>query len=570
MEFLSGFSYLCNMEKQTIYEFEVKKYLTKVFKDSCEFISPEKPVDSSSGDYLAYISSQYKRQYTTKWELDQTSSDEDTFKANYGNPFSTVQMKKLSLFVKKTDNKLTLIYFFSTRIREVEKKFFKIQKFAYFVTYNYKTQDTYCGSLANYHKKRKCVKQIKRNFFADEPFNRFARLFINLFADFYTNSKNQKSGSEIINEAFDTFKTNIPGYSHHHPSDLDKYVYYRYLTRKGIKYPNNWFVFNKMFPLAQKNELSKNDFKLVDIFMKRNQLKGDRIRKILHQVKQFPNVNSFKFATGLFGFDFIIQKPDEDIVKIFEGSDIDGYYYSEWVFPKFSKKELNNIYGVYKHIFDVQRLDFNTFLDHLRFYNKVKVYEPIQWKSNDLKTFHEEHLDWSDKVEFYTNNKIQRVYDETIIKMFENPIQTETGIYQPKVLLKSAEYNEESNYQNHCVKTYSKTCSALIVSVRKDNERATLEFRINKTDDGNLNLKRVQTRGRFNADLDEKWDPVLKKIDDITNQINKFKMFKTNEIDVFLINNQTKRIRSKVTNLGYLDWSENIHGNNIFNDEPNF
>jgi hypothetical protein len=567
MEFLSGFSYLCIMEKQTIYEFEVKKYLTKVFKDSCQVRSNEHSILDDQRppiDHLEYVYNSYAQ----RWEIDETSLTEDTFQKNYGNPISTVQMKKLSLFVKKTDNKLTLIYFFSTRIREVGKKYFKIQKNAYFVTYNYKTHDTYCGSLVNYHKKRKCVKTIKRNFFADEPFNRFGRLFINFFADFYTNNKDQKGPSEVINEAFNVFRSNIPNNTPDQPLDLDKLVYFNYLQRKGIKYPNNWFVFNKMFPLAQKKELSNNDFKLVDIFMKRNQLKGDRIRKILHQIKEYPNINSFKFATGLFGYDFIIQKPDQDIIKIFEASDIDDYY-SHWAFPKFSKKELNNIYGVYKHLFDVQRIDFNTFLDHLRFYTKVNVYEPIQWKSNDLKTFHEEHLDWSDKVEFYTNNKIQRIYDDIVVKMFENPIQTETGIYQPKVLLKSSEYNEESSYQNHCVKTYSKTCSSFIVSVRKDNERATLEFKINKTDDGHLTLKRVQTRGRFNANLDEKWNEVLDTIDGVVNQINKFKLFKTNEIDVFLSNNQIKRVKSKVVNLGYLDWAENINGRSIIN-EPDF
>ncbi len=561
------------MEKETIFEFEVKKYLTKVVKDNCSW--PEtgsiniKDAHDPFAD-LQYIPKNGRNIYGVRWELDYADTTEEVFKKNYGNPFAAVQMKKLSLFVKKSDDKLTLIYFFSTRNRDTNVKYFKILKYAYFVTYNYKTHDVYCGSLTNYHKKRKCVKSIKRNYFADEPFNRFRVLFLHYYADFYTDQKNPKSGSEILAEAYDIFKSNIPGYTTDQPIDLDKLTYFNYLKRKGIKYPNNWFIFSKMFPLAKKKELESSDYKLVDIFMKRNKLKGDRIRKILHKVKGFPNTHSFNFATTLFGYDFVIQKPDEDVTRLFEFPDENGFYFDGWDLPNFSKKEKTNIYGVFKLLFDSKVLDFNTFMDHIRYYNKLNKYEPVQWKSNDLKSFNEEHLDWSDKVEFYSNNKIVRIFDDIVVNVFEQPIEDESGLYQPKVLIKSSDYNEESSFQNHCVKTYSKSCMSLIVSVRKGGERGTLEFRIQKTEEKHLTLNRVQTRGRFNQNLPDYWDNVLKVIDERAKQINRSKLFKTNELDVFLSNGQTKRLKPKVTYLGYLDWDENINDNNHIEHELNF
>lgn len=561
------------MEKETIFEFEVKKYLTKVVKDNCSW--PEagsiniKDAHDPFAD-LQYIPKNGRNIYGVRWELDYADTTEEVFKKNYGNLFAAVQMKKLSLFVKKSDDKLTLIYFFSTRNRDTNVKYFKILKYAYFVTYNYKTHDVYCGSLTNYHKKRKCVKSIKRNYFADEPFNRFRVLFLHYYADFYTDQKNPKSGSDILVEAYDIFKSNIPGYTTDQPIDLDKLTYFNYLKRKGIKYPNNWFIFSKMFPLAKKKELESSDYKLVDIFMKRNKLKGDRIRKILHKVKGYPNTNSFNFATNLFGYDFVIQKPDEDVTRLFEFPDENGFYFDNWVFPNFSKKEKTNIYGVFKILFDSKVLDFNTFMDHIRYYNKLNKYEPVQWKSNDLKSFNEEHLDWSDKVEFYSNNKIVRIFDDIVVNVFEQPIEDESGLYQPKVLIKSSDYNDESSFQNHCVKTYSKSCMSLIVSVRKGGERGTLEFRIQKTEEKHLTLNRVQTRGRFNQNLPDYWDNVLKVIDERAKQINRSKLFKTNELDVFLSNGQTKRLKPKVTYLGYLDWDENINDNNHIVHELNF
>jgi len=561
------------MERQTIFEFEVKKHLTTFYKDNCHVDTSVLPMENVfSPDDIASYKRSIGYRSDIKWPIDYVSNLEEDFEKNYGNPLTNVTSKKLSLFVKKTQDKLTLIYFLVKRHRQVNKPYFKVSKIANFVTYNFVTHDVYAGTLTDYHKKRKCHKTIKRNYFFVEPFKCFNNLFVHFAHEFIL--PDQKSASEILINALNIFKDNIPGYDYSmHPLDLDTICYLNYLNRRGIKYPNNWFVFRKMFPLATKKELKQNDSKLVNIFMKRNDLKGDRIRKILHQVTQFPNMNAFKFATSLFGYDFIIQRPDNEIVDLFsENENHNGFYFDGWRFPEiFTKKEKNKIYKIFREVLYPNKLDFNTFMDHIRFYNKIKKYEPILWKSETLESFHREHLEWADKVEYYSQSKCLRIYDDQIIKLIENPIETNEGTFQPKVLLKSAEYIEESGHQNHCVKTYSKTCNALIVSIRNGSDRGTLEFRISPTEEGHYLLKRVQTRGKYNHNLPETWNPVLDTIDKITSEINNKKLFKTNEMDIFLFNNQTKRLRSKLTNLGYLDWDEKLDTQTLpINGEPMF
>jgi hypothetical protein len=551
------------MERQNIFEFEVKKHLTKVYKDNCSFNPSTTSIEDGMpiSDFFAYVN--FGGNFCKlKWELDHVSNKEDDFEKNYGNKLTEVSSKKLSIFVKKTEEKLTLIYFLINRHRQVDKPYFKIGKVANFVTYNFATHDVYSGTLTNYHKKRKCVKTIKRNYFFCEPFKSFTNLFLHYAHDFIL--PDNKSASEIIAQALNTFKENIPGYNYSmHPIDLDTMCYLNYLKRRGIKYPNNWFIFRKMFPLATKKELKQNDSKLINIFMKRNELKGDRIRKILHQVKSYPNINVFKLATNLFGNDFIIQRPDDEIIDLFNVMDHnDGYYFNiDHLTNNFTKKEKSKIYKVFRNVFCDNQIHFNTFFDHINFYNKIKKYEPIVWKSEDTTSFNQEHLEWSEKVELYSQNKCVRIYDDEIIRLLETPIENENGIFQPKVLIRSGDYIEESSHQQHCVKTYSKTCNALIVSIRKETERGTLEFRINSTEEGYYTLKRVQTRGKYNNSLPESWNSALDKIDIITNQINRKKLFKTNEMDLCFFNNQTKRLKPTLTNLGnysYLDWDEKI------------
>jgi len=117
-------------------------------------------------------------------------------------------------------------------------------------------------------------------------------------------------------------------------------------------------------------------------------------------------------------------------------------------------------------------------------------------------------------------------------------ILTKDGPYFPEVLLTSKRYNNESFFQNNCVKTYIKRVNSLLISVRRGEgdteERASIEYDIipmvwpNKFE---FNLNRVQTLGKFNQRLDSSWDDVLGKLDDRIEYIVREKLFDTLQID---------------------------------------
>ena len=84
--------------------------------------------------------------------------------------------------------------------------------------------------------------------------------------------------------------------------------------------------------------------------------------------------------------------------------------------------------------------------------------------------------------------------------------------YYPNVLFTSEEYNEESQTQKNCVRTYIEFPNNIIISLRVGNKeskiRATLEYRfIGDT------VKRVQSMGSKNSQLSTMWEIPLEILD---------------------------------------------------------
>jgi hypothetical protein len=81
------------------------------------------------------------------------------------------------------------------------------------------------------------------------------------------------------------------------------------------------------------------------------------------------------------------------------------------------------------------------------------------------------------------------------------------------------------------VKTYIGKPTSFIISLRKGfyGDRATIEYYLSKTDD-KIEVKRVQSLGRFNNKLDEEWNDILFKLDDIVVSSVKDKRFETVKI----------------------------------------
>jgi hypothetical protein len=132
-------------------------------------------------------------------------------------------------------------------------------------------------------------------------------------------------------------------------------------------------------------------------------------------------------------------------------------------------------------------------------------------------------------------------------------IQNKIGEYVPVLLTNSSQYNDESSTQSNCVKTYIGKPSSFIISLRKGlyGERATIEYQLFKTGD-KVEVKRIQSLGRFNYKLEEEWNDVLFKLDEIVVSSVKDKRFETVQI--------TKECKNGIILNSDSDWD---HGNKL-------
>jgi hypothetical protein len=229
-----------------------------------------------------------------------------------------------------------------------------------------------------------------------------------------------------------------------------------------------------------------------------------------------------------------------------------------------SNEELKRVFKLFKQVVVNQILDSYTFYDHIRLYTELKSFgeTDLKWMSSDdsQSKFREEHLDWSDKLEHYRNGTYTRIYPEYSYELIQTPITVDSNVYYPVLLDDSQNYNKESAQQSNCVKTYIGKCSSIIVSIRKgdidSDERATIEYLITKHS-GNLNIERVQSLGRFNNKLEEEWNDILFKLDEVMLYYVKDERFDTVQIKKKCKNGVELNSTSDWNANGRLFWTQN-------------
>ena len=497
---------------------------------------------------------------------------EEKYLEHYNNPLSTISITRRIMCITKEDDKISFKMFWYHRRRRLQSKWFKTNTNCKFITFNFKTNALYIGSLENYHLKRKCKKRISRSLFNCDPINKM-RMWIR---DSYTSEEKKLIDvTTILNQVVTLFVNSIPG-TEKYPELLPEQKFYkRYLDYQGIKYPNNWFELMEVYPQPKKKDLVKCNYKYIDALMKVHNLKGDKIKRILHNVDTFKHSLNYHKTCEIFGEKFILNQPDE-VVSIF---------LSVWdvsTLPKIltdiklSKSEKLKFFEIYK-LYYKKKIDYHTICDHIRFYCFLKNIEPIKWESKTHDEFTQEHFMWSEKYGHYTNGKFTRIYNPNFIKFINEVIITKYGLYFPEILLTSERYNEESLFQSNCVKTYIKRADSLLISLRRGigdtEERASIEYRIipMNWDNGiEFNLERVQTLGKYNQNLDSSWEDALVKLDERISIMVYEKIFDTLQIEgeiggekVFSNYSVTERERKRYGDViemitdTYLKWENN-------------
>jgi hypothetical protein len=503
--------------KEEIFKVNYEAYTTVVFHDTVPITFPhsdnkfffESEYENDIWETLVYTNDKINSSKKSDVYLENfVSNVEEDFVLHYGNPLARVLKSYLMIVVERDGYKVSMKVFSGFRERRVGNKWFKVVRNVDYITVNTKNGDVYSGFLHNYQNKKKVRKKLNKNYFLNEPVSNIGYVIRDKIWSYSHNS------IQVAVDASSKFIDEIDGRGPINFFSLDKRLFKFYLDKKGIKYPNNFFLYSsKLVGPTFRKILKKNDNRLVDAFMIHNGLTGKKLKKCLHSCKEI-NLDLYLISRKLFGDDWINQ--DDDFILQTLNSDFkikDRDIPAEFV-NVIGKDELRRVFNLFKKVYFEEMLDTYTFIDHIEIYTQLKMYgeTDLRWMSNDVDIFRNEHLDWSDKLTFYKNGHYERIYPVYSYEYLEQPLEE----YYPVLLDDSTSYNQESSIQSNCVKTYIGKSSNIILSLRKGSryseERATIEYQLYREDD-KVKCRRVQSLGKYNGKLSDEWIHWLLKLD---------------------------------------------------------
>jgi hypothetical protein len=545
--------------REEIYKISFKRYNTIKFKDHSNIDG-----DNIFGEMFKSNEPSTKKPHLI-FSMESSNTTEECFVKNFANQLYSVSVEYVMVVVEKDGDKVSIKMFQGYKYRREGKPWFKISKNVDYISVNTKTGDVYNGYLRNYQNKYKCSKMIRRNTFYFQPLNSLKSQIKNALSKYSENSFNETT------QAFTEFMFNVDQKVNFENLTFSDRLFRFYLNKRGIKYPNNFNVYTKVLLGPEiKKLIKKKNNRLVDGVMEKYGFSGKKLKKALHECTNL-NINLYQSAKKLFGDDWINQ--DGNIILDLLNSS------NEFSFPNqflelVKIEELRKVYSLFKETYIYNNLDTYTFIDHIRMYTELKMYgeHDLKWTSfNDKNEFRKEHLDWTDKLQHYKNGIYTRTYPEYMYEVISKPIDT----YFPVLLNSTSNYNEESNFQSNCVKGYIGKASSIIISLRTGEfltERATLEYVLTKKS-GKINVDRVQSLGKFNKKLDEQWNTVLLKLDQVVLSCVRDKRFEPVKLTKECKNGVILNSDSYWNEEGYLKWNViNIERNSslMFDLTPQF
>lgn len=495
------------------------------------------------------------------FKVKETNKSEEFFNKNFGNPICSISKEYFIVLVEKYGDKVSLKIFYGGKSRRAGVYWFTESKNVEYVTVNVKTKDVYCGYIKDYQKIRKCKKKIQRNYFRNDPLNHL-RLMI------HNNMKqlNNDTSDNVATEAISRFMYEVDQRDEFQGITFSERLFRFYLKGRGIKIPNNFYVFIPVWygPIIRQ-ELKRNGNRMVDAVMSLHGISGKKIKKSLHNCKNL-NIDAYKFGRDIFGDEWMNQSGDL-ILDCLNYSALN--YTTMGINSSFlnyiTTEELKRVFGIFKQVVSNQSLDYMTFYDHIRMYCELKSFGEVnlRWRSDDNKVFfREEHLDWADMLQQYKEGTYYRIYPESIYDKLSKEIICGNHVYYPVLLDDSPSYNEESYSQSNCVKTYIDRCSSVIVSVRKGckslGDRATIEYSVTN-EDNIYNIQRVQSLGKFNNRLTEEWDDVLFKLDKRMTSLYNDTIISAMEIKKISKNGSVFISNVQWNDSGRLEWTNNMN-----------
>lgn len=486
---------------------EVKSYRTKFFKNYCPINNKDNMDYNDPFDFTLFGAecSEGPSQIATivdnhRFYEDTISLSEEDYVKNYANKETGLHFNRRRIFIEEGGDKIAIKAQQYTSNRSVGKRYFRVRKITYFITFNFKTKMFYIGSFSTKQKKI-----IGRNMKINPTYDAIQAFQHNLYIDDHI--RYDSYFYEFFNKIWERLGIKNP--QNFHCADFKQlYTLTTYLL-SDVKMPNNWLKFGGTF--FSKKELRKVDMNLVDAMMNKLNLKGSKVKKILNEF-EWVNFDKLYSLYNILGIDRFNKLPDNifdeyycynGLEKPMEANRCGKFWTTTYqpnqkdilnIIPNLTNKEKDRIMGISNFLDDS---GFGMLMEHLTFKKDLlNLGEDVKLKFNTKEELVEEHEEFSRIIQSYRKGEVERFYGN-VINDLEKPIIHEGETYYPVILRKTYDYEKESQHQRNCVRTYAERPDCIILSIRKGSqdgdERITVEYQYRKNE-----LINVQERARFN------------------------------------------------------------------------
>lgn len=442
-------------------------------------------------------------------------NSEEKFVEHFADKLACVHHIKYTAVMEKSEEKISLKYFYNEKFRKPGVHWFRKNRFMRFVTLNLKTGIFYSGNITRLH-----TKKPKKQIFTNKFYNGIDDVF-DIISYHFAKSHDMEVRKNMFSDLVRLFISQIPDWPFDdikeknvmcNPSGVKFYQYY--LMKRRVKIPNNFLLFEGYDFCIPTKLFKKAKNKYIDALMLYHNFYGDGFRKAFHELKRCPtSLQTIKFIISMVGKTRIEKDYDMLLHFLTLKNSVPNQYDVEWI----TEAERKNIWMVLKTL----NTSLITIRDHIHFLgflrNRGMIYK---WKAKNAEQFIIEHKLVSDTYDAIKNGITHRVYPKEYYEYFDSPINVNNIDYTVKILDKQTEFYQESDIQQNCIKTYITKPASFLISVRNGKERATVEYKISSKKN-KITTDRIQFLGRFNKSLPESWNDVLHEIDNkVTDMIN--------------------------------------------------
>jgi len=483
---------MLEVEGKTFHKFvEIKNYRTSLYLNYCDINQKDRHILG------LYVETKNKGKFFS----DAQFHTEGDFVKHFGNPFASVHFDRQRLFIEEGDDKISIKFQYYIKNRQVGGKFFTERKVTNYLTFNFKKKMFYSGTFST-KKKQVIGRSMKVNptYFAIETFLRNIRIENSVAVDQYLYFFLEKIWDRMGIENPQNFQWDC----------MRSFYSLTYYLVNGIKIPNNWRKFTGTF--FSKKELKKFDMNLVDTAMDKLKLKGSKVKQIFNEMEwiDFDRLYMVYKILGIDRFNKIENKVfdpyygDETMPMEMNqmGGSFECFYLDKEQFNQYflgrtlvplTPKEKDRILDLMPY-FDQYK--WRTLIDHLEMKKDLmNLGEDVKFKFTNISSFNLEHEEFSRLLQSYRKGDVERFYGD--VDSLETPIEHEGERYYPVLLRKTSDYEEESQHQRNCVRTYVERPECLIFSIRKEStdgdERITVEYQYRHNE-----ILNVQERAKFN------------------------------------------------------------------------